>query len=111
MAPNAARRIGVLGGTFDPVHLGHLVVASEVHHALDLDEVVLVPTGRPVAEGRPRRVAAARPPLRMTELAVADDDRLSVSRVDLDRAGPDLQRRHRARPPRAPTAPTPSSSS
>lgn len=77
----------MLGGTFDPVHLGHLVVASEVCEALDLDEVVLVPSGRPWQKAD-RAVTAGDHRLLMTELAVADDDRMSVSRVDLDRPGP-----------------------
>ena len=77
----------MLGGTFDPVHLGHLVVASEVHDALGLDEVVLVPTGRPWQKsGRPVTDGDQR--LLMTGLAVADDTRMNVSRVDVDRPGP-----------------------
>ena len=77
----------MLGGTFDPVHLGHLVVASQVHDALDLDQTVLVPTGRPWQKSD-RAVTSGDHRLLMTELAVADDDRMSVSRVDLDRPGP-----------------------
>ena len=50
-------RLGVMGGTFDPIHHGHLVAASEVQTLFDLDEVVFVPTGRAVAEGRPRGLA------------------------------------------------------
>lgn len=84
---SAHRRVGVLGGTFDPIHLGHLVVASEVHHALGLDEVVLVPAGRPWQKDG-REVTDGEHRLRMVELAVADDDRLRASRVDLDRPGP-----------------------
>ena len=84
---SAPRRVGVLGGTFDPVHLGHLVVASEVHHALALDEVVLVPAGEPWQKGH-RAVTPAEHRVRMTELAVAPDPRLRCSRVDVDRGGP-----------------------
>lgn len=79
--------VGVLGGTFDPVHLGHLVVASEVHHALGLSEVVFVPAGEPWQKAD-RTVSPALHRLRMTELAVADDPRFRVSRVDVDRSGP-----------------------
>ena len=56
-----ARRVGVMGGTFDPIHHGHLVAASEVQAWFDLDEVVFVPTGDPVAEVRPRGLAGRAP--------------------------------------------------
>lgn len=79
-------RLGVLGGTFDPPHLGHLVVASEVAHLLALDEVVFVPTGEPWQKAG-TTVSAAADRVAMTRLAVAADDRFSVSTVDVDRGG------------------------
>jgi nicotinate-nucleotide adenylyltransferase len=78
------RRLGVLGGTFDPIHLGHLVCASEVAYLLALDEVVFVPTGLPwQKEGT--AVSPAEDRYAMTVLATEDDPRFSVSRVDIDR--------------------------
>jgi nicotinate-nucleotide adenylyltransferase len=76
-----------MGGTFDPVHLGHLVCASEVAYALALDEVVFVPAGRPwMKEGT--AISPAEDRYEMTRLAVADDPRFSVSRTEIDREGP-----------------------
>jgi nicotinate-nucleotide adenylyltransferase len=83
----AARRLGVMGGTFDPVHHGHLVAASEVAARFELDEVVFVPTGEPWQKTG-RRVAAAEHRYLMTVIATASNPRFSVSRVDLDRDGP-----------------------
>lgn len=76
-----------MGGTFDPVHNGHLVAASEVADLFGLDEVVFVPTGQPWQKGR-RRVSAAEDRYLMTVIATASNPRFSVSRVDIDRAGP-----------------------
>ncbi|ROS59616.1 nicotinate-nucleotide adenylyltransferase [Frigoribacterium sp. PhB160] len=78
-------RIGVMGGTFDPVHHGHLVAASEVAQSFDLDEVLFVPTGQPymktpASSGEHRYL--------MTVIATASNPRFSVSRVDIDREGP-----------------------
>lgn len=81
-----ARRIGILGGTFDPVHYGHLVIAEEVCAALDLAEIVFVPAGYP--PHKPGSVAAAHHRLAMLELAIAGNSRFSLSRVDLERPGP-----------------------
>lgn len=81
------RRVGVMGGTFDPVHLGHLVAASEVAHRFSLDEVVFVPTGRPWQKDA-RDVAPAEDRYLMTVIATASDPRFRVSRVDVDRPGP-----------------------
>ena len=75
-----------MGGTFDPVHHGHLVAASEVADRFDLDEVVFVPTGQPWQKGR--LVTAAEDRYLMTVIATASNPRFSVSRVDIDRAGP-----------------------
>ena len=83
----AARRVGVLGGTFDPVHYGHLVIAEEVYAALDLAEMVFVPAGHP--PHKPESVvAAAHHRLAMLELAIANNPHFSISRVDLERSGP-----------------------
>ncbi|HEX3925125.1 MAG TPA: nicotinate-nucleotide adenylyltransferase [Streptosporangiaceae bacterium] len=79
-------RIGVMGGTFDPIHHGHLVAASEVGHFYSLDEVIFVPTGQPwQKEGR--RVSASEDRYLMTVIATASNPRFSVSRVDIDRPG------------------------
>ena len=81
------RRIGVMGGTFDPIHHGHLVAASEVAHIFTLDEVIFVPTGQPYQKGG-RQVSPAEDRYLMTVIATASNPRFSVSRVDIDRPGP-----------------------
>lgn len=85
--PAGLRRVGVMGGTFDPVHHGHLVAASEVAADLGLDEVVFVPSGRPWQK-RDDQVTAPEDRYLMTVIATAADPRFSVSRVDIDRPGP-----------------------
>ena len=84
-----------MGGSFDPIHIGHLVAASEVAHRFGLDRVVFSPTGRPGTSSADRRAAAELRYL-MTVVATAADPRFHVTRVDIDRAGPDLHRRHPA---------------
>jgi nicotinate-nucleotide adenylyltransferase len=81
-----ARRIGVMGGTFDPIHNGHLVAASEVASRFALDEVVFVPTGQPWQKAR-LEVAPAEDRYLMTVIATASNPTFSVSRVDIDRPG------------------------
>jgi nicotinate-nucleotide adenylyltransferase len=96
------RRIGVMGGTFDPIHHGHLVAGSEVAHRFALEEVVFVPTGEPYQKDN-RRVSAPEDRYLMTVIATASNPRFSVSRVDIDRPGPtytidtlrDLRKAHR----------------
>nr|WP_306814401.1 nicotinate-nucleotide adenylyltransferase [Actinomyces bowdenii] len=79
-------RIGIMGGTFDPIHHGHLVAASEVQNVFDLDEVVFVPTwAQPFKKGR--RVSPAEHRYLMTVIATAPNPRFTVSRVDIDRGG------------------------
>ncbi len=80
------RRLGVMGGTFDPIHHGHLVAASEVADFFDLDEVIFVPTGRPWQKDG-RQVSPAEDRYLMTVIATASNPRFSVSRVDIDRPG------------------------
>jgi nicotinate-nucleotide adenylyltransferase len=82
-----AKRIGVMGGTFDPIHHGHLVAASEVGYYFSLDEVVFVPTGQPYQKND-RNVSAAEDRYLMTVIATASNPRFSVSRIDIDRPGP-----------------------
>lgn len=75
-----------MGGTFDPIHHGHLVAASEVQSWFDLDEVVFVPTGRPWQKAD-REVSPAEHRYLMTVIATAANPRFEVSRVDIDRDG------------------------
>jgi len=82
-----SRRVGVMGGTFDPIHHGHLVAASEVQAVFDLDEVVFVPTGDPWQKSD-REVSPAEHRYLMTVIATAANPRFTVSRVDIDRGGP-----------------------
>lgn len=73
-----------MGGTFDPIHHGHLVAASEVADTFDLDEVIFVPTGQPWQKAS-RQVSAAEDRYLMTVIATASNPRFSVSRADIDR--------------------------
>ena len=76
-----------MGGTFDPVHHGHLVAASEVQALLSLDEVIFVPTGQPWQKDG-SAVSPAEHRYLMTVIATASNPKFTVSRVDLDRDGP-----------------------
>jgi nicotinate-nucleotide adenylyltransferase len=75
-----------MGGTFDPIHHGHLVAASEAATRFDLDEVVFVPTGQPWQKAE-RQVSAGEDRYLMTVIATASNPRFTVSRVDIDRPG------------------------
>ncbi len=81
------KRLGVMGGTFDPIHHGHLVAASEVASLFHLDEVVFVPTGEPWQKEH-RQVSPAEDRYLMTVIATASNPQFSVSRIDIDRGGP-----------------------
>jgi nicotinate-nucleotide adenylyltransferase len=78
-------RLGVMGGTFDPIHNGHLVAASEVAAALNLNEVLFVPTGQPWQKDG---VTPTSDRYLMAEIATAANPRFKVSTVDIDRNGP-----------------------
>lgn len=79
-------KLGVLGGTFDPVHLGHVAAAEAAIECADLDQVVFVPTGTP--PHRPPAVASGGQRLEMCRLATAGDPRFTVSDIELKRTGP-----------------------
>jgi nicotinate-nucleotide adenylyltransferase len=81
------RRIALVGGTFDPIHYGHLVIAEEVRTALDMTEMIFIPAGQP--PHKPGRVITpARHRLAMLELALASNSHFTISRVEMDRPGP-----------------------
>ncbi|MDO4560263.1 MAG: nicotinate-nucleotide adenylyltransferase [bacterium] len=80
------RRIGIMGGTFDPIHNGHLLAADEAHAAFGLSEVIFVPTGQPPHKAA-QRVTSAEDRYMMTELATVGCPYFKVSRVEIDRAG------------------------
>ena len=103
------RKIGIMGGTFDPIHNGHLVAASEVADRFALDEVLFVPTGQPWQKVE-REVSRAEDRYLMTVIATASNPRFSVSRVDIDRGGPTYTVDTLLRPARR-ARPTPSCSS
>lgn len=79
------QRLGVMGGTFDPIHLGHLIIASEALHFLELDRIVFMPTGQPW-----QKQAHSNPEHRylMTVIGISGNPRFAVSRMELDRVGP-----------------------
>ena len=80
-------RVGIFGGTFDPVHVGHLAIANAALESIPLDRVLFIPAHRaPLKEHGP--VAGAADRLAMLELAVVGEPRFSVSRIELDREGP-----------------------
>ena len=81
------RRLGILGGTFDPIHHGHLLAAEEAHHQLALDRVLFVPAGVPPHKPA-RPISPADHRVRMVELAIANKPHFALSRVDVDRPGP-----------------------
>jgi nicotinate-nucleotide adenylyltransferase len=82
-----AGSVGVLGGTFDPIHIGHLAAAEEVREVLGLERVLFVPAGIPPHKPG-RLISAPHHRLAMVELAIAGNPSFEVSRVELDRTGP-----------------------
>ncbi len=87
MGTGTPARLGVMGGTFDPIHHGHLVAASEVASHFELDEVIFVPSGEPWQKAE-RAVSPREDRYLMTVIATASNPRFSVSRIDIDRPGP-----------------------
>jgi nicotinate-nucleotide adenylyltransferase len=87
MAQMEYKRIGIIGGTFDPVHYAHLAIAEEVYHALKLTSIVFVPAGQP-----PHKEGSAITPvhdrLAMLKLAIAENAHFALSLVDIQRSGP-----------------------
>jgi nicotinate-nucleotide adenylyltransferase len=81
-------RIGVFGGTFDPPHVGHLVTAVNVRHALQLDRLLLVVASVPWQKNGQRDISPAEDRLALVEAAVAGVPGLEASRIELDRTGP-----------------------
>ena len=86
MTNSSMRRIGIMGGTFDPIHYGHLRAADEAHAAFGLSEVIFVPTGQPPHKTG-ERVSSADKRFMMTVLATVDCPYFSVSRIEIDKTG------------------------
>ncbi|HEX9712639.1 MAG TPA: nicotinate-nucleotide adenylyltransferase [Actinomycetota bacterium] len=84
--PSRARRLGVMGGTFNPIHTGHMVAADEARQAFELDEVVFVPAGHPWQKADVD-VAPAEDRYLMTVIATSPHPAFTVSRIELDREG------------------------
>ncbi len=84
--PARTRRLGIMGGTFDPVHIGHLACAEQARDELGLDAIVFIPAGRPVYK-KNQRVTPAADRLAMCRLAVESNPAFDVSSIEIDRAG------------------------
>ena len=83
----AGAAIGLMGGTFDPIHVGHLAIAEDVREQLDLERVVFLPAGQPqLRSGPPAASAADR--AAMVELAIAGNPAFTIDRQEVDRPGP-----------------------
>lgn len=89
---DVARRLGILGGTFDPPHYGHLVIAETARVQLDLDRVLFVPAAQPPHKSG-QRISSAHHRAAMVAVAIADNPAFELSRVDLDRPGPNYTAR------------------
>lgn len=85
-ADGAPARLGIMGGTFDPVHIGHLACAEQAREAFDLDAVVFIPAGMPAFKLK-RHVTCAEQRFEMCRLATASNPAFDVSRVEIDRPG------------------------
>lgn len=87
-SPKAShKRIGIFGGTFDPIHIGHLILCQEAHYQLNLDQLLLLPAADPPHKQN-RHITPIEHRLRMIERATEEVTFLSISRVDIDRPGP-----------------------
>ena len=80
-------KVGILGGTFDPIHIGHLIASSSVYEELNLDSVVFMPAGDPWQK-RDRELSPGKQRLEMVKLATEDDSRFQVSDIEIARTGP-----------------------
>lgn len=83
----SGNRIGIFGGTFDPIHIGHLMLCQEAHYQLDLDQILLLPAADPPHK-KDMSITPIHHRLQMIELSITDEDYLAISRVDIDRPGP-----------------------
>lgn len=87
MVSGRPQRVGLIGGTFDPIHWGHLIMAEEARHQAHLDQVLFLPAGEPPHKvGQPITPVAHR--LQMVQLAIASNPAFRLSRLDVDRPGP-----------------------
>jgi nicotinate-nucleotide adenylyltransferase len=86
MGMEAKRRLGIMGGTFDPVHYGHLAIAQEAKYRFDLEKVIFIPCGIPPHK-KEYRVSSAEHRLKMTYLAIQDNPEFEISRLEVDRPG------------------------
>ncbi len=81
-------KIGVLGGTFDPVHLGHIMMAGEAIKVMGIAEVLLVPAGQPMSKNKDNLITTAEHRLEMLRLAIEGKPELKISTIEMDRPGP-----------------------
>ena len=79
--------IGVLGGTFDPIHMGHLIIAEEVRARLDLAEVLFIPAGQPWLKPN-NAISPAQHRVEMVRLAISDEPSFKISTMEIERPGP-----------------------
>ena len=86
-AREGQRALGILGGTFDPIHYGHLVAAEEARHAFGLGSVLFIPCGQPYHKPK-APIASAEDRYEMTRVAIASNPFFDVSRIEIDRPGP-----------------------
>lgn len=85
--PDSQKRIGIIGGTFDPIHIGHLIIAEESCYRLGLDKIVFIPAGAPPHKPN-EPISGAEHRYNMTVLATRDNPKFEVSRIELERSGP-----------------------